>query len=396
MRLISVLLAAVAALSPISALTTPSSPPSLILMPAALSTKGRAAAAARNVKLASSPSSSAATYDSGRPMPEALLSIRRCYRTCFFASAVDVTITLIDNKIWSKLFSPKSLLRLRWTDYVDIFDSMSLLIFAFGLRRLSKIYERWMQGDEDRMNNESLSSLFSLMCWIWRVVALNFAFESLADASVLPQMSMKWLGLQHVSSTSLVTAVATTLVLGYSMINSFCARIATVEDERDDNRISSNQSESKTRPQYKSIRMLGYRAFCGQALCAASFGLNSCMKLSKWLVAADTGIVGRASSLKEWAEPFAMTALLIGLNKAFLRAAIVRSREESRETAEMDKEIFKDLFTAQIKFYTKVAEVIKGIAIFRLLPYLVAPLVPYASAALKQIAPVLFERVFGA
>jgi hypothetical protein len=198
------------------------------------------------------------------------------------------------------------------------------------------------------------------MCWIWRVVALNFAFESLADASALPQMSMKWLGLQHVSSTSLVTAVATTLVLGYSMINSFCARIATVEDERDDNRIGSNQSESKTRPQYKSIRMLGYRAFCGQALCAASFGLNSCTKLSKWLVAADTGIVGRASSLKEWAEPFAMTALLIGLNKAFLRAAIVRSREESRETAEMDKAIFKDLFTAQIKFYTKVAEVIKG------------------------------------
>mmetsp|Transcript_14221 Transcript_14221/g.24168 ORF Transcript_14221/g.24168 Transcript_14221/m.24168 type:complete len:392 (-) Transcript_14221:80-1255(-) len=391
MRLISVLLAAVAALSPISALTTPSSPPSLILMPAALSTKGGAAAAARNVKLASSPSSSAATYDSGRPMPEALLSIRRCYRTCFFASAVDVTITS-----WSKLFGPKSLLHLRWTDYVDIFDSMSLLIFAFGLRRLSKIYERWMQGDEDRMNNESLSSLFSLMCWIWRVVALNFAFESLADASVLPQMSMKWLGLQHVSSTSLVTAVATTLVLGYSIVTSFCAKIATVEDEKDDNRISSNQSESKTRPQYKSIRMLGYRAFCGQALCAASFGLNSCMKLSKWLVAADTGIVGRASSLKEWAEPFAMTALLIGLNKAFLRAAIVRSREESRETAEMDKEIFKDLFTAQIKFYTKVAEVIKGIAIFRLLPYLVAPLVPYASAALKQIAPVLFERVFGA
>eukprot|EP00984_Skeletonema_dohrnii_P029010 scaffold19291_cov79-Skeletonema_dohrnii-CCMP3373.AAC.2 len=124
MRLISVLLAAVVAFHPISALTTPSSPPSLILMPAALTTKGGAAAAARNVKLAASPSSSAATYNSGdRPMSEALLSIRKCYRTCFFASAVDVTITLIDDKIWSKLFGPKSLLHLRWIDYVDIFDS---------------------------------------------------------------------------------------------------------------------------------------------------------------------------------------------------------------------------------------------------------------------------------
>ena len=55
-----------------------------------------------------------------------------------------------------------------------------------------------------------------------------------------------------------------------------------------------------------------------------------------------------------------MTALLMGLNKAFLRAAIVRSREESKETAEMDKEIYKDLFNAQIKFYSKVAKMMKG------------------------------------
>ena len=55
-----------------------------------------------------------------------------------------------------------------------------------------------------------------------------------------------------------------------------------------------------------------------------------------------------------------MTALLMGLNKAFLRAAIVRSREESKETAEKDQEIYKDLFDAQIKFYSRVGEVMKG------------------------------------
>lgn len=36
-----------------------------------------------------------------------------------------------------------------------------------------------------------------------------------------------------------------------------------------------------------------------------------------------------------------------------------------------------------------------GSAIFRLLPYLVSPFIPYATTALKQIAPVLFEKVFG-
>ena len=370
MIIITILFAVVATLSPVSALAPPSnnSASHTSLMPAALGgTRGGGVFAAstrsRSVELAATPSSSAATQDDGnRKMSDALLSIRKCYRTCFFACAVDVTTTLIDKKIWSKIIGPSGVFRLRWTDYVDIFDSMTLFIFALGLNRISIFYEGWMQDDEKRMDNESLSSFFSLMCWMWRIVALNFALDSIVDASVLSQMSMKWLGLEYVSSSSLMAAVATALVLGYSVVNSFYERIATVEDEKDNNRIKPHQSESKTQPQYKSIRILGYRAFCGQALSTASFGINSCLKLSKWLVAADTGIVGRALSFNEWLEPFAMTTLLAGLNKAFLRAAIVRSREASRETAEieMDEEIYRELFTAQTKFYTKVADVLKG------------------------------------
>jgi hypothetical protein len=372
MIIITIFFAAVATLSPVSALAPPSNNPAshtTSLMPAALgSTRGgevAASARSRSVELAAMSSSSAATQDdSGRKMSDALLSIRKCYRTCFFACAVDVTTTLIDKKIWSKIISPSGsgVFRLRWTDYVDIFDSMTLFIFALGLNRISIFYEGWMQDDEKRMDNQSLSSFFSLMCWMWRIVAFNFALDSLIDASILPQMSMKWLGLEHVSSSSLMAAVATALVLAYSVVNSLCERIATVEDEKDNNRIRPHQIESKTQPQYKSIRILGYRAFCGQALSTASFGINSCLKLSKWLVAADTGIVGRALSFNEWLEPFAMTTLLAGLNKAFLRAAIVRSREASREAAkiEMDEEIYRELFTAQTKFYTKVADVLKG------------------------------------
>lgn len=349
----------------VAALTPPSNnSPSIRLMSAALSTKGGAvpAAAARSTKLAATPSASAATTanDDGPLMPKALLAMRTCYKTCFVASAVDVTTTLIDKKIWSNLFGIASLVKLRWTDYVDITDSLTLLVFALGVQRVSKFYEKWMQSDENRVTNESLSSFFSSMCWMWRFVALNFALNSLVDAAALPQMSMKRLGLKNVSPSSMVTFVATTLALGYSLINSLCAKVAAAEDEKDNNRISSNQSESKKTPQYKSIRLLGYKAFSGQALSAAAFELNSCMKLAKWLVAADTGIVGRASSFNDWVEPFAMTALLMGLNKAFLRAAIVRSREQSKETAEKDKEIYKELFNEQIKFYSRVGEIMKG------------------------------------
>lgn len=365
MVIIKALLLAVASLlsSSVSAFTPPSNPPSRSLMSAALSTKGGAAsaAAARSAKLAATPSSSAATtHDDSPLMPKALVAMRTCYKTCFVASAVDVTTTLVDKKIRSNLFGVTSLLKLRWTDYVDIFDSLTLLVFALGLQRVSKFYEGWMQSDENRVTNESLSSFFSLMSWMWRVVALNFAVDSLVDASALPKMSIKWLGLQDVSPSSMVAVVTTTLALGYSLINSSCARVAAAEDEKDNNRISSNQSDSKKTPQFISLRTIGYKAFSGQALSAASFGINSCMKLAKWLVAANTGIVGRASSFNEWVEPFAMTALLMGLNKAFLRAAIIRSREESKETAEKDKEIYKDLFNAQIKFYSRVGEFMKG------------------------------------
>ena len=87
------------------------------------------------------------------------------------------------------------------------------------------------------------------------------------------------------------------------------------------------------------------------------------MELSKWVVAADSGIVGRALSFGEWVEPFAMTTLLFGLNRAFLRAAIVRSRDESKTAVGMEEDevIYNNLFTSQVNFYTKVAEVVKGV-----------------------------------
>ena len=356
--------------------------------------KGRRQQQLAATSSSSTPSETTNAQHSNNPASKALQSIRTCYKTCLFSTAVDFIITLIDGdqpgkKLWSKLFlvgnnnnnMKMNNLHLRWTDYVDIFDSLSLLVFALGLYRVSKFYEEWLNDDDNdtandvttqqRMSNDNLSKFFSIMNWIWRIVAVNFALGSLSIASALPTIGasgpfdfiFRLLSSNVVSSSSLVMVVVTALVIGYSIINLFCDKVATIEDENDDKRISSTQRQSKSQLQFKSIREQGYGAYCSQALCAGSFGIYSCMELSKWVVAADSGIVGRALSFGEWVEPFAMTTLLIGLNRAFLRAAIVRSRDESKTAVGMEEDevIYNNLFTSQVNFYTKVAEVVKGV-----------------------------------
>ena len=331
--------------------------PSLVTTTAPRSKEATAFAVRRVVRPASASSSISETIGEN-PMSEALQSMRKCYRACFFASAVDVTITFIE-KIRSKIFSVRSLFNLHWTDYVSILDSITLLVFAIGVQRTATVYQRWVEDEQDRRSDESLTSYFSAMCWFWRVVALNYAFDSLVDASVLPQMSMKWLGLHHVSPSSLMKIFAGATLLSYFVVNLYCAKIAFAEDDKDTKRINCSQRESKTQSKFKSIRRLGYHAFRGQALAAAACWINSCMKLIKLVVTADTGLVARALSLKEWTEPLGITLLLIGLNKAFLRAAIVRSRDQSKATAEKDNEVYNDLFAAQIQYYTKLAGFVK-------------------------------------
>lgn len=331
--------------------------PSLVSTTAPRSKEAAAFAVRRGLRPVSASSSISETIEEN-PMSEALQSMRKCYRACFFASAVDVTITFIEN-IRSKIFSVRGLLNLHWTDYVNILDSITLLIFAIGVQRVATVYQRWVDGEQGRKSDESLATYFSVMCWFWRVVALDYACNSLVDASVLPQMSMKWLGLHHVSPSSIMKIVAGATLLSYFVVNSYCAKIAFAEDAEDDKRINASQRESKTQSHFKSIRLLGYHAFRGQALAVAACSINSCMKLIKLLVAADTGLVARAMSLLEMTEPLVVTLLLLGLNKAFLRAAIVRSREQSKATAEKDGEVYNDLFTAQTQYYTKLGGFVK-------------------------------------
>ena len=62
-------------------------------------------------------------------------------------------------------------------------------------------------------------------------------------------------------------------------------------------------------------------------------------------------------SVSDVIAPFAIAWLLFSLNKRFLRAAIVRLRDD--ESNAIDDEVYNNLFIAQTGFYQKVTETMK-------------------------------------
>jgi len=203
------------------------------------------------------------------------------------------------------------------------------------------------------------------------------------------------------------------LVSGCIATNAYCKTNAISQDRADDGRISMHQQKSKKNVVfYASNRRLGYRAYRNQALCVWSFGLTAVMELLKWVADAtatttdydddDDGnrrgivaciIVGRLLSISDVIGPFVIAWLLFGLNKSFLRAVIVRLRDDGSEIITLDEEIYNDLFIAQMGFYKKVSEAMKDATIFRLLPYIARPIGAKLLGVLEEVAPSVAMKI---
>eukprot|EP00547_Thalassionema_nitzschioides_P018231 CAMPEP_0194246060 /NCGR_PEP_ID=MMETSP0158-20130606/14366_1 /TAXON_ID=33649 /ORGANISM="Thalassionema nitzschioides, Strain L26-B" /LENGTH=361 /DNA_ID=CAMNT_0038981879 /DNA_START=195 /DNA_END=1276 /DNA_ORIENTATION=- len=329
---------------------------------------------------------------------KAVQSMKACYKTIFFATFVDVFITFIDNDLYQKFYSTTA--KLSWVDYFDVFDSMSLLVFACGLWRLSVAYQHI--DSNGFVTNDRLVEIFQVMIWIWGINALNLGMISVSVAASLPAHAQGGLfGFLftnvNVSSNFLILAVTGILACGNLVIRWYCNKNSIIEDQKDNARIHPSQQQSKGQV-HASRRELGYQAYLNQCLCAGSFGIFAILKTIQWVVDADDGgVVGRLMSCSDVLEPFAMTMLLMGLNRSFLRAAIARLRDEhsgsSSKVVKDDDEIYNGFFAAQSGFYNKISTVLKGTSIFQLLPYAVAPFLPFLSRTLKLLFPSIYAEV---
>jgi hypothetical protein len=113
------------------------------------------------------------------------------------------------------------------------------------------------------------------------------------------------------------------------------------------------------------------------------------LDLLKWVVS-DSSIIGKIFDVSDVITPFALTALLFSLNNSCLRAGLFGKLKDDKDNEE---QVRHSLFVAQKGFYDKVAEIIKGVTIVRLLPYVVSPIKPYATTVINQYAPELAEKI---
>lgn len=177
------------------------------------------------------------------------------------------------------------------------------------------------------------------MYWACGIVALDLALVSLSIASALPTIGVE--GAFHSkligTEATLTTTVGTIIVVGYSIITTYCTRVAIAQDEKDNRRINQSQRDSKSRPQYKRIVEVGRRAYCSIVLCAVSNLLYAFMELSNWLVA-DRGTIVRGLMLFDVVDPFAETILIMKLSQAYLCLVPIH-REWSKESYARDAQI---------------------------------------------------------
>ncbi|KAL7544985.1 hypothetical protein ACHAWF_008350 [Thalassiosira exigua] len=296
---------------------------------------------------------------------EAFRAMEICYKFLFASVLADLVVTAIDDDLISKLRPDVGSSILTWTDALDVVDSLNLFVFACGLRSISRSFARVGLGDVSERKLLQIDHHFLEMlrtkAITWGLMTLNFSFVAVAMAAALPthaQGGPLHFLLDGVSSSRAALMAAGVLVVSRVGIRVYCERLAILEDSSDNKRISLHQQKSKSDVKFASSRELAYRAYLNQALCAGAFALTAVMELLRWIVDAESGIIGRILSISDVLAPFVMAMLLITLNKSFLRTAIVRLRDNEgnplRDTAE-----YNELFIAQTSFYSKVGETMK-------------------------------------
>ena len=91
--------------------------------------------------------------------------------------------------------------------------------------------------------------------------------------------------------------------------------------------------------------------------------------------------------------------MLFALNKSFLPAFIAATHKNgdgAKAGNATDDKSYNQLFAAQKGFYSKVGASLKSAAIFRVLPYLVTPVIPYLLKGAKLVLPsTLVEKLVG-
>jgi hypothetical protein len=291
-------------------------------------------------------------------------SLKAAFAILFVAIAIDLTRYIQDYNIYSKLFdnSNNESAKLSWIDYVELFDSTTLLITGLTILYSSTFHERQKTGD-DGTKMDITAHLFTVTFWAYLIMAVDTSFVSLSIATTLPTICMDGpfhFMLNGASESKLFMLVATIIIIGFTIIRSYCNTTVMTEDKCDNERINQEQINSKNKHHFQRIRDTGKWAYLSMKLAAGSSALYACMDFTKWLIANKGGTIVRGLSLLDAVEPFVQSILLMNMSSAFLRLVIVHP-DWTTKTHAKDSQVVCDWFYAQTSFFDKVTDVMIGL-----------------------------------
>lgn len=305
---------------------------------------------------------------------EALASIQYCYRACFVNLVCDTLTTILEAK------SSVRHMKLTLFEAVDVFDSLNLLYFAVGLRRMSKLYGRRFEAGNGHMTLDCVFELCRTMAAVWRTCALTFVVMSASTAALLTETTLKVL-LNDLGLYILPGGIATIAFVGGLVLNRTSAR--------DVSGIVANNDEKKkggapNDPNAERARSMGFRASRNMLLFTGSLFLFAATQFTKWLLTPVSHWTERLFSVYDFITPITIASLLVPLYRGFLRAVATATSYKDVGYGE-----YNDLFEAQKGFYSQVGDTVKSAAIFTLLPFVYGVIKPYIVVAVKIIAPSL-------
>lgn len=305
---------------------------------------------------------------------DALASIQYCYRACFVNLVCDALTTILDAK------SSVRHMKMTWFEAVDVFDSLNLLYFALGLRRISKLYGRRFEVGNGHLTLNSAFELCRRMAGVWRTCALTFVVMSASTAALLAETTLKVM-LDDLPLYVLPGGMVTFAFAGGLVLNRLSARDVSGIVGNDDEK---KKGGAPTDPNAERVRSMGFRASRNMLLFTGSIFLFAATQFTKWLLTPVSHWTERLFSVYDFITPVTIGSLLVPLYHGFLRAVVTATSGKDVGYGE-----YNDLFEAQKGFYSQIGDTVKSATIFSLLPFAYSVIKPYIVGAVKVVAPSL-------
>lgn len=324
--------------------------------------------------------------DSHEIAQRTLKSLEYCYNICIFSLITDLFCIMVPGGgIYSTIFGSDAL---RWTDFIDVIDSLLVFAFGLGVGKLCRLYRNMMEKPNENISDDDAIKALRTMAVLWFTSVWCLEAIAVGNAAAL-RSHIEGSAFSHLfeNMTTSRCVIFVMAYLGFAnvIIVMYCRGTVAIAKARNGGiRQIDIIKVIRSEPVFESAEYrIAYRAMLSQALCVGSYSAIAILKMIIWIVE-QSSIIGRFFSASDVMAPFAMTYLIFMLNRSFLRVFLFGKLEDSKVD---EADVRNSMFESQTRFYDQVADIIKGITIVKVVPYIVSPVRPYIMSVIEQYAP---------